>query len=135
MDNMKPSQLMVIGGGILLFISTFLAWASFGSGDFSSSASGWETSLWGFQGIFVAIIGALIGGAGILKATGNAANMPDKVLGLDHDQLHLALAFAAFLITFGRQFGDNTGIGIALGWIAAAVIIAGVIMESREAAA
>ena len=129
MDNMRPSQMMTIGGGIILLISTFLAWVSVGSGDFSFSENGWGTSLWGIQGIIVAIIGAAVALGGLMHATGNASNMPDKVVSLSHDQLHLALGLSAFFITFGRQFGDNAGVGILLGGIASAVIVIGSLME------
>ncbi|MEO0494073.1 MAG: hypothetical protein AAF081_11715 [Actinomycetota bacterium] len=130
MDNLKPTQIMLIAGGAVLLISTFLAWSDFGVATFN----GWETDVWGFQGIFVAIIGVAIAGGVAAQAFGGVT-LPEKILGLDHNQLHLMLGFGAFLITFGRQFGDSPGIGVLLGWIASAVIIAAAIMDSREAEA
>ena len=128
MDNLKTTQIMAMIGGAVLLLSTFLDWVSIG--DFGEN--GWDTSLWGLQGIFVALIGLAIGGGVAAQAFGGVS-LPDRILGLDHNSLHLVLGFSAFLITFGRQFGDNPGIGILLGWIASAVIIASVFMDLREA--
>ncbi len=126
MDNLKTTQIMAMIGGAVLLLSTFLDWVSIG--DFGEN--GWDTSLWGLQGIFVALIGLAIGGGVAAQAFANVT-LPDRIVGLTHDQLHLTLAFAAFMITFGRQFGDNPGIGILLGWIASAVIVASAVMDMR----
>jgi hypothetical protein len=126
MDNLKTTQIMAMIGGAVLLLSTFLAWFDPGFG----SANGWETELWGLQGIFVALIGLAIGGGVAAQAFGGVT-LPDRIVGLDHGQLHLALGLSAFLITFGRQFGSSPGIGILLGWVAAAVIIASAVMDMR----
>lgn len=129
MDNMKPSQLALIGGGALVLVSTFLDWFSVGEAGFSFGYSGWETGSFGLLGIFVAAIGAIIALGGILTATGNADNIPDSILGFTHDQLHLALGLAAFIPTFGLQFSSGAALGITLGWIGAAAIIVGALMD------
>jgi len=130
MDNsdIKPSTSMLIAGGAVLFLSTLLDWAS--GNDFGfDGASGWDTDFFGLHGILVAVIGLAIGGGVALNQFGNVS-MPDKILGFDHDQLHLALGLAAFCITFGYQFASgDKGIGILLGWLASAVIMAGAIMD------
>ncbi len=120
---------MLIPGGAVLFISTFLDWFSFrGAG-----VNGWETDFFGFQGIFVALIGLLIGvGAAVRQFTD--VEMPDEVMGMGSNQLHMALGLAAFLITFGWILVDDVAIGIHLGWISAAVIIAAAIMDQRAGA-
>ena len=60
MDNLKTTQIMAMIGGAVLLLSTFLDW--FSVGNFGEN--GWDTSLWGLQGIFVALIGLAIGGGG-----------------------------------------------------------------------
>ncbi len=125
-NNVKPSTIMLIAGGAVLFISTFLDWTDGGS------VNGWNTDFWGFQGWFVGIIGLLIGAGVAAKEFGNVS-MPDNILTLNHDQLHMALGFSAFLITFGFQLSGDTGIGILLGWIASAVIVAASIMNLNAA--
>ncbi len=129
-NNIKPSTIMLIAGGAVLLLSSFLAWFSVSAGGFSSSASGWDVDFFGLHGIFVAIIGLVIGGGVALQTFGNMS-MPDRILGFDHDQIHMVLGFSAFLITFGRQFQSEAGIGILLGWIASAVIVAGAYMDMK----
>ena len=132
----KPSTIMIIAGGAVMLLSTFLDWVSFddcGIAGLDFSANGWETDGFGLLGIFVALIGLVIGGGAALRQFGNVS-MPDKILGLDHNQLHLALGFAAFLIPFGLQFRDGAAIGVLLAWAAAAVIVAAAIMDMRSGA-
>ena len=124
MNNVKPSTIMLIAGGAVLFISTFLDWIS----DGSFSVNGWETDFFGFHGIFVAVIGLVIG-VSVALTQFTEVSMPDKIVGMGHDQLHLALGFAAFLITFGYILVDDVAIGLHLGWISAAVIVAASIMD------
>lgn len=123
-DDIKPSTIMLIAGGTVLFISTFLDWVD--SGPFSQG--GWSTEFNGLLGIIVGVIGvAVAGGTVATKFAG--VSLPDEIIGFSHDQIHLALGFAAFLITFGLQFRDFSGIGILIGWIASAVIVAGAYLD------
>ena len=123
MDNgIKPSTIMMIGGGVLLVISSFLDWG----GPFS----GWEFDFFGLHGILVAAIGAAVA-LGVALTTFGNVSLPDSVLGFSRNQVYLILSFAAFLIMFGLQFRSNTEVGILLGWIAAAVMTAGAYMEEQ----
>ncbi|MFQ5557287.1 MAG: hypothetical protein ACE5GB_07250, partial [Acidimicrobiales bacterium] len=86
----------------------------------------------GFQGIFVLLIGLAVAlGAGLSTFAG--VSLPDRIVSFSINQLYMALGVAAFLIAFGRQFGDGTGIGVLLAWIAAAVIVAGAFLEESGA--
>ena len=109
----------------MLFISSFLPWVKVGS----FSESGLSTDFApGLLGIWCLLIGGAIAVLVALSTFGNV-NLPDRVLGFSWNQIFLMLGFAAFLITFGEQFRENAGIGILLGWIASAVIVAGAFME------
>ncbi len=133
MDNgIKPSTIMLIAGGGVLLISSFLDWfsvASFGT-------NGWEVDAFGLHGIMVALIGVIVGLGAALTAFGGVS-LPDSMLGFSRNQIFLILSFAAFLITFGQQFANGSAFGVTLGWIAAAVMTAGACMDeqgSRSAA-
>lgn len=121
-SDIKPSTIMLIAGGAVLFISTLLEWHEF------FELNGWDTDRYGLQGIVVAIIGIAVGGGVALTKFANVS-MPERILGFDHDQLHLVLGFSAFLITFSLQFQDGASIGILLAWIASAVIVAGAYID------
>ncbi len=129
-QDIKPSTIMLIAGGAVLFISTFLAWFSVGSGSFGASASGWSTESYGLTGIFVAIIGLAVA-VGAALTTFTDIEIPSDILGFTREQVYCMLGLAAFLITFGLQFGSATGIGILLGWIASAVVVAGAYIEMQ----
>ena len=126
MNNIKPGAIALLGGGILLFISTFLDWRT--------GLSGISTDATGLQGLFCLIIGggvvALVG----LTTFGNAS-LPDHVLGFTWNQVYMGLGLAAFLISFSLQFGDATEFGLVLAWIGAAAIVVGAVLEDRSAPA
>jgi hypothetical protein len=127
--NPTPGKIMLIAGGAVLLISTFFAWVSieaFGE-DFTESGLSTDGGP-GLLGIWCLLIG---GGIAVLTAlqTFAGTNLPSRVLGFSWNQIFLMLGFAAFLITFGRQFADSVGFGVTLGWIASAVIVAGAFME------
>lgn len=131
MNDVRPGSWLLLGGGGLLVISTFLDW--FSAGPFSEN--GLNTDLNGFQGIFVLLIGVVLAALGAAKAFGSGSvSIPDSIGPIATDTLVLGLGLAAFLITFGLQFRDSAAIGITLGWIAAAAGTVGAFMESSAGA-
>ncbi|GJM38391.1 MAG: hypothetical protein DHS20C19_17580 [Acidimicrobiales bacterium] len=133
-NDIKPSTIMLIAGGAVLFISTFLDWISIDGGEFFGDfgANAWETDAFGLLGIICAVIGLIIGGGVAATQFGNVS-MPDKILGFNHDQLHLILGAEALLITFGLFFRGDLGIGLILGLLASIAIVVGAFMDLRAA--
>ena len=139
-SDIKPSTIMLIAGGAVLAISTFLDWSTFSFnfgdfGDFSSDSpgfNGWENDLFGLFGIFVFLIGLAVAG-GVAAQQFGGVSMPDKILGFDHNQLHFMLGMIAFVPLFGFFLGGPGEIGVLLGFIAAAVIVAAAVMDMRGA--
>lgn len=130
--EVKPSALMQIAGGALLFIGSFLDWWGFDSFGFS----GTDTDVNGLQGLFALVIGAAIAVVAALSAFAPQVNLPQRVAGFSLDRLLLMLAFSAFLMSFGAIFWDidpiGPKIGIHLSWIGAAVATVGYFLESNE---
>ena len=136
-NDIKPSTIMLIAGGAVLAISTFLDWTvfSFNLGDFSRESdgfSGWENDAFGLFGIFVFLIGVAIAGGVAAQQFGNVS-LPDKILSFDHNQLHFMLGMIAFVPLFGFFLGGPNEIGVLLGFIAAAVIVAAAVMDMKAA--
>ena len=129
-QDIKPSSIMMMGGGAVLLISTFLHWFSSGS----RGVSGWNTDAAGLSGILVALIGVMVAG-GVASTQFANVSLPERILGFTQSQVYCILGFSAFLITFGRQFETFSGIGILLGWISSAVIVAGAYMEMQASGA
>ena len=129
-NNVKPSTIMLIAGGAVLFISTFLDWFSVSAGGFSVGANAWEVDGFGLLGIFCAAIGVIIGGGVAASNFGNVS-MPDRMLGFNHDQVHFILSSFALLVTVGFLFRGDVGIGLILGLIASGVMVAGSFMDMQ----
>ncbi|MDG2028527.1 MAG: hypothetical protein P8J50_15575 [Acidimicrobiales bacterium] len=139
-SDIKPSTIMLIVGGAVLAISTFLDWSEIGFANidfdsvFSSSpdlgVTGWENNAWGLFGIFVFIIGVAVAGGVAAQQFGNVS-MPDKILSFDHNQLHFMLGMIAFVPLFGFFLGGPSEIGVLIGFIAAAVIVAASVMDMQ----
>lgn len=140
-SDIKPSTIMLIAGGAVLAISTFLDWAEFGfsidfddilgSGSPDLGVSGWENDAWGLFGIFVFLIGVAVAG-GVAAQQFAGVKLPDKILSFDHNQLHFMLGMIAFVPLFGFFLGGPSEIGVLLGFLAAAVIVAASVMDMRS---
>lgn len=133
-DNVKPSTIALIAGGAVLFISTFFAWFSVDTGFGTFSENGISTDGGpGLLGVWCLIIGAAVA-AGVAATTFANVSLPDRIVGFTREQVYLILGFAAFLITFGRVFAGDTGIGLWLGVLGSAAIVVGAFMEQNEGA-
>jgi hypothetical protein len=129
MDNsdIKPSTIMLIGGGAVLLLGTFLDWVSVGS----FGANAWDTDFFGLLGIVAALIGLVIGGGVAARQFGNMS-MPTPPLGFTHAQLHIVLSVFAVIITIGFVIRGDVGIGLWLSTLAAIAMVVGSIMEAKE---
>lgn len=134
-SDIKPSTILLIAGGAVLFISTFLDWFSVDGGEFIGDfgANAWDTDFFGLLGIFCAIIGLVIAGGIAAQQFGNVS-MPDQILGFNHDQIHFILSGEALLITLGLFFRGDTGIGLILALLASIAMLVGAIMDMRAGA-
>jgi len=118
---------MMLGGGVLAVIGTFLAWRDI----LGFTQSGLSTDSAGLQGVFVLLIGLALAGYGAVLSFAPQVKLPDQVLGFTMSQLTLVLAFAAFLVAFGFQFAEFTGAGVFVSWLGAAIAVAGNIVHQR----
>lgn len=131
MNDLKPGPLVALGGAVVLIISTFLPWIDV----FGFTENGLSSDFFGLIGVIVLIIGIGVGVLSALTAFAPQVNVPDdSLLGFTASQRILVLGVTSFLITFGLQFRSSTGVGILIGWIGAAIIVVGAVMQSRETA-
>ena len=120
--DVKPGVLMMIGGGVLMFLGSFLDWLN--------SFTGFDIDRFGLQGIFVLFMGAAVAAVGGIRGFAPQVNLPSEILGLSLSKVVVVFGLSAFLICFGLMFVDgDTGIGLFLGWIGGALAVAGAIME------
>jgi hypothetical protein len=83
MDQLKGLSLgrkLVLGGGALLFVDTFLPWQSFSVGPFSASRNAWH----GFWGVLLCLLTIVLLAWVAARAFGVAlpANVPDGLVTL-----------------------------------------------------
>ncbi|MEQ8842459.1 MAG: hypothetical protein RIB98_15860 [Acidimicrobiales bacterium] len=128
-SDIKPSTIMLIAGGAVLLLGTFLDWVSVGEGDFSFGTNAWDTDFFGLLGIVAALIGLVIGGAMAARQFGGMT-LPSLPFGFSHEQAHIALSLFAVIITIGFVVRGDVGIGLWLSTLAAIAMLVGSIMEA-----
>lgn len=125
MNDLKPGPILMLGGGVLLLLSSFLDWGP--------TTNGLDFEAFGLLGLFTLLIGVGAAGIGGAMAFAPQVNLPSDVLGFTLAQFVGALAFSAFIWLFGFQFADVVDeIGVSLGWIGAVVCIAGAIVTDLQ---
>ena len=127
MDTSKPGPLLMMGGGALMVIASFLDWRL--------GNSGLSTDSFGLLGIFTLLFGIAIVGVAATRTFAPGVNLPSHILGFSLDKLCVMLAFTVFLWTFGVISGEVIDAGIHLTWIGAAVATVGGILSMRSNAA
>ena len=135
-SRLKPGDWLIGGGTLVFLISMFLPWYKAEAGPFSVSASGWDYEL---QGWFPLLL--LIGATVLVVLPKLQANMkmPETIGPVTRLQAALictGLALALVLLRLIIKDGDdgpgfeiNRGIGLFLGFIAAAAATAGAYLK------
>lgn len=130
MNNMKPTQIMILGGGVLLLIGSFLDWFSFGP----FGANAYDSDFFGLTGILILLLSIELIAVSAIQAFAPQVNLPEKLLGYSLAQLTTVAALAAFLTAFGQWFRSNSAFGVFLAGIGAGVALAGAIWEQQQGA-
>jgi hypothetical protein len=126
----KPtvSDIIMMAGGAVCLLFSFLAFYEFGG----SSRSAWGSGLFPIA-TYVALFGLIVGGSVALTKFANV-KMPDPILGFSWKQIRLALSLFAGLLMLGYLIVDkgglDFGIGFFLMFLGAAALVAGAIMET-----
>lgn len=126
MPNLKPSQIVIMVSGAVLFLFSFFTFIDV----FGEELNGWtDFGLFTFPALF----GLIALGASAAVAFGNV-KLPDNLLTFSINQVLLVLGFTAFLILFGLLFalpGDR-GIGLYFSLLGSIGLIAGTVMEQLD---
>ena len=148
MEKLKLStaNLVILGGGVLMLIASFLDFTqsrtisvegislhvSVGGGSAWASGHFLITTIPVLLGIVMAAQVAVVGFASGVK-------LPDAVLGLTWDQIHLVLGFQATIMMLAFLIQDTSGLGKGVGLylmlIAAIGLLVGAVLRTREAPA
>lgn len=146
MDKLKasPANMIIIIGGALMLIASFLAFNKYSAPSFTfgnTHIGGTKTfTAWSSHYFLIATIPALLGilmAVQVAVATfASGVTLPERVLGFTWTQIHLVLSIQALLMMLAFLIQDtgsiDKGIGLFLMLIAAAGLVVGAVMRMRE---
>ncbi len=122
-----PDWVMMAGGLVVLLFS-FLAFYKFGS----VSRSAWGSGLFPIA-TYVALFGLIIGGSAALRVFAGT-KLPEPIIGFTWKQIRLALAIFAGLLMLGYLIVDKGGLDFGIGFwlmlLGAIALVAGAVMET-----
>jgi hypothetical protein len=137
-SKLTPANIVILAAGVVILIGSFLAFYKIDFGGASQSFSAWssDAALFGIATL-PALFGVVMALQVALTAFANV-NLPDRVLGLTWNQIHVALGFQATIMMLAFLIRDKSildfGIGFFLMLIAAVALLVGAVMREREAA-
>lgn len=127
---MRPGNIAIFAGGIVLLLSSFLEWV--GAGPFSFSA--WESDLFGLTGFFIFVLSAACIAVGAIRLFAPQVKLPRDILGFTPVQVAMVFGWATFVLAFSFLFRDSSAkIGTILALLSSAAVVAGAFMEDKDA--
>ena len=126
----KPTvpDIVMMAGGVVCLLFSFLAFYKFGS----VSRSAWGSGLFPIA-TYVALFGLIVGGSVALMKFANVS-LPDPILGFSWKQIRLALSLFAGLLMLGYLIVDKGGLDFGIGFwlmlLGAIALVAGAVMET-----
>jgi hypothetical protein len=156
MPNTKvsPANIVILVAGVLIVVASFLSFYEYDGGGgtvkvgditvdlgdiegIDDSSSAWSEGLFAIATL-PALLGAVMALHVAVSTFARGVRLPDRLLGLTWNQVHLALGFQAAIMMVAfllvERFGGDLGIGYWLMLLAAGGLLAGAIMRMREPA-
>jgi hypothetical protein len=127
--KLRPSQVVIVAGGVVAFIASFLPWLRYEPLDLSRSA--WSDGLLPTY-TWVGIAGAVMA-TQVLLQTFSTVRFPARVATFTWPQIHVILGGLATLLAVSFLIaGDHFGFGFWLSLLAAIALLVGAVMLFRE---
>jgi hypothetical protein len=136
--KLSPANIVILAAGAVMLIGSFLNFYTFG--PFSSSAWG-GASGFGVFGIATVVVlcGVVMAAQVGVAAFASGVNLPDQLLGLTWDQLHLAMGAQATLMMLAFLIRSKSSLSFGIGFwfmlLAAIALLVGAIMRVTGAGA
>ena len=134
--KLSPANIVILAGGAVMLIGSFLNFYTLSGLGHTYSASAWSgANGLGIFGIATVVIlcGVVMAVQVAISAFASGMTLPDRLLGLTWDQLHLALGFQAALMMLAFLFRSKDpfsfGIGFWFMLLAAIALLVGAIMR------
>ena len=134
MNKLSPANIVILAGGTVTLVGSFLNFYTYPG--FNASANAWSGgSGFGVFGIATVVVlcGIVMGAQVAVAAFATGVRVPEKLLGLTWDQVHLALGFQAALMMLAFLVRSKSpldfGIGFWLMLLAGIALLVGAIMR------
>ena len=135
-NKLSPPGIVILAAAAVMLIGSFLGFYTISGFGGSASFNAWSGgSGFGIFGIATVVVlcGIVMGTQVALAAFATGVSVPDKLLGLTWDQIHLALGFQAALMMLAflvRSKGPlSFGIGFWFMLLAGIALLVGAIMR------
>lgn len=114
-SSARGPDLMILVGGLVLLVSSFLPWISVCFLSVCASASAWNAGLFAWLGVILGVAAAVIT---VMKMANMKVNIKDEA------KLFMILGIASFALILLRFVTNisHSGFGLYIGLVAAAVI-------------
>jgi len=126
--KLSPANIVILAGGAVMLVGSFLDFYTFAG----QSVNAWSSGLFGIATVIV-LCGTVMGVQVAVAAFAPNVKLPEALLGLTWDQVHLALGFQAALMMLAylvlSHGGASFGIGFWFMMLAAIALLTGAIMR------
>ena len=142
MNNTKPStpDIVILAAGVVMLLGSFLSFYEFSLFGHTTSFSAWSgADGFGIFGVATVVVlcGVVMAAQVALSTFATGFDLPDKLLGLRWDQVHLALGFQATIMMLAfllrSKGGADFGIGFWLMLLSGIALLVGAIMRVNSA--
>jgi hypothetical protein len=143
MDKLKLStaDVVILGAAVLMLIGSLLHFYTFkidgaliGGGSVHASWNAWSSHFFLIRTI-PALLGIAMGVQVALVAFASGVRMPERVLGLTWNQIHVVFALQATIMMLAFLFQDSgelhKGLGLFVMLLAAFVLLGGAVLRLR----
>jgi hypothetical protein len=138
--KLSPPNIVILAAGVVMLIGSFLSFYSYSFSGFgvhrSQTFSAWSgANGFGIFGIATVIVlcGVVMAAQVGVSTFATGVTLPEKVLGLSWDQIHLALGFQATIMMLAflirSRGGATLGIGFWFMMLSAIALLVGAIMR------
>jgi hypothetical protein len=137
-NKLSPAGIVILAAGVVMLIGSFLDFYSYAGVGFNAWSGAQGFGIFGIATVVV-LCGLVMAGQVAVSAFASNVDLPDRVLGLTWDQVHLALGFQAALMMLAfliRAKGQASfGIGFWFMLLAGIALLVGAVMRVTGAGA
>lgn len=140
MNNVKlsPANIVILAAGVVMLIGSFLDFYEVDGFGGSFGFNAWDSDAF-FPVTFIPVLCGVAMALHVALTTFAKVQLPERVLGMGWNQIHIALGFQAAIMMIAFLIHDKGPLDIAIGFwlmlLAGIALLVGAVMREREPAA